>query len=88
MPNIKSAAKRILITKKQTLRNRVRKTKIKNTQKSFLEQVQQNDQGSAKETLDKVFSALDKAAKHNTIHKNKVNRQKSRLQKKLDTIAN
>ena len=74
MPIIKSAKKRVRITQKATVRNSKTKRTIKSALKAF----------QAKSTDDnrrQVQSALDKAAKKNVMHKNKVARRQRQLAK-------
>lgn len=74
MPIIRSAIKKLRKDKVRTLRNKVKKENLKSLIKKA--RVQRTP-----ETLQAVFSALDKAAKTNLIHKNKSARLKSRLSK-------
>ena len=74
MPIIKSAIKKLRKDKVRTLRNKIRKENLKSLiKKARVSKTPQN--------LQAVFSALDKAAKVNLIHKNKASRLKSRLSK-------
>ena len=76
MPNIKSAIKRVKVSKKKNLRNRMVKSGVKTAVKKF-----QAD--STQEQLNNAFAALDKAVAKGVIHKNTANRKKARLSKKL-----
>ncbi len=79
MPNTANVKKRVAKTVKRTLRNKSRKTEIKTFEKKFKADVENNDIDAAEKSLSKVTSLYDKAAKHNTIHKNRAHRKKSRL---------
>lgn len=57
--------------------------KIQKATKELKKLVTAGKMDEAKKTLSQVFSALDKAAKKNIIHKNKAARKKSRLSKLL-----
>ncbi|OGE14867.1 30S ribosomal protein S20 [Candidatus Daviesbacteria bacterium RIFCSPHIGHO2_12_FULL_37_11] len=74
MPIIKSAIKKLRKDKVRTVKNKVKKE----TLKALIKKVRVN---KTPENLSAVFSALDKAAKTNLIHKNKAARLKSRLSK-------
>ena len=74
MPIIKSAKKKMRQDKKRTLINKAKKENIKKLVKAARKT-------PSKESLQQVFSALDKAVKHNFIHKNQAARLKSRLSK-------
>jgi small subunit ribosomal protein S20 len=74
MPIIARAAKKLRHDKKRTIQIAVIRAGIRTIVKSFRK-------SPSKKSLDKVFQALDKAAKRNVIHKNKSARLKSRLSK-------
>ena len=81
LPNIKSAIKRVKVTEKKNLRNRMIKSAMKTQIKKFETAV------SASEADVKLLSAtqgaVDKAAAKGVIHKNAANRKKARLAKRL-----
>ncbi len=83
MPNIKSAIKHTRSDKRKTDYNSKNKEKIKSAKKEFLKLAAAGQKDEAIKALAKVSSALDKAAKRNTIHKNKASRLKSRLSKRI-----
>lgn len=83
MPNSKSAKKHLITDDKARVRNKGRRTAIKNTEKKFRTAVENKEKDQAKELLVSVFQKLDKAVKAGTIHKNKASRKKSQLQKVL-----
>ena len=76
MPNIKSAMKRVKVSKKKNLRNRMIKSGVKTAVKKYEADVNA-------EKLSGAFAALDKAVSKGVIHKNVANRKKARLSKKL-----
>jgi len=86
MANIKSAEKRIKVTKRNTLQNRIYLSKIKTFTKTFLNSLEIYKKNPTVENqvrlnyaLSNVYSNLDKAIKKNVIHKNKAARKKSSL---------
>ena len=82
MPNIKSAMKRVKVSKKKNLRNRMVKTGVKTAIKKY--QVALNEGAApAKAQLGATTSAIDKAVSKGIIHKNAANRKKARLAKAL-----
>ena len=83
MANIKSAAKRSRQTVRRTKANRRVRNSVKRSLKNVRAAVPVGDAAKAQEKLRAAVSALDKAAKTGRIHKNKANRQKSRLAKLL-----
>lgn len=90
MANNKSAKKRIEITKRNRLRNRIYKSSVKTLIKRFL--IHLNDYKTSKNAEDKeklrktlslIYSLIDKATKKNIFHKNKAARKKSQLATQL-----
>lgn len=88
MANIKSAIKRINVTKAKQSQNRPVKTKISGEIKKFKEALAANELKHAEMQLNVVFSVLDAAATDNVIHKNKANRQKAKLAAALNKAQN
>ena len=87
MPNIKSAKKRMRQSVKRTARNRVRKEKLKKAVKSFKAILGKGDQAAIGEEFKKVSGAVDKAGVKGILHKNTVNRRKSRMAKMINRLA-
>jgi len=81
MPIIKSAKKAL----RQNITNRRRNIKRADTYKSAIKDykkaIESRDAEKTKTSLSKVYKSLDKAAKSNTIKKNKADRMKSHLTK-------
>ena len=82
MPNIKSAKKRVKVTAKKTLRNRMVKSALRTSVKKF-ETAVAADPANAQVQLTATTSAIDKAVAKGVIHKNAANRKKARLAKQL-----
>lgn len=74
MPILKNAKKKLRQDKKRTIHNR----KIKDVYKDSIKTAKVQKTPKA---INKAFSNIDKAAKHNVIHKNKAARLKSQLSK-------
>jgi len=83
--NIKSAKKRVLITRKKRERNFIVRSMVKNILKKYDLAIKSGQSDNAKLALSKAMSILDKAAKKGVLHKNTAARKKSRLAKKLNT---
>lgn len=79
MPITKSAKKAIRGSEKKKVFNLRRKKKVEDAVKSVKKLVKEGKTKEANELLPKAFSALDKAAKGNTIKANTASRKKSRL---------
>ena len=84
MANIKSALKRIKVTKRQTQENRPKKTELKTYINKFDAAVESGNFDEARKILKVVDKKLKKATSKNVIHKNAASRQLSRLSKKLN----
>ncbi|MCH5199693.1 MAG: 30S ribosomal protein S20 [Oscillospiraceae bacterium] len=81
MPNIKSAKKRVLVSKVRQERNKAAKSQLKTVMK------QARADGASAEARLAAVKKLDKAAGKGLIHKNKAARLKSRLAKKAAASA-
>lgn len=82
MPNIKSAKKRVKVSEKKNLRNRMIKSAVRTSVKK-LEAAIAADPQTANAQLVVTTSAIDKAASKSVMHKNAANRKKARLAKQL-----
>ena len=78
MPNIKSAKKRVKVSEKKNLRNRMIKSAVRTSVKK-LEAAIAADPQTANAQLVVTTSAIDKAASKGVMH----NRKKARLAKQL-----
>jgi len=87
LANIKSALKRIKITKFKTLRNKMIMSSLKTQIKKYEEAMKANDFETAKAHLLKAIVQIDKAASKGTINKNAASRKKSRLTKRLNAAV-
>jgi small subunit ribosomal protein S20 len=82
LPNIKSAIKRVKVSEKKNLRNRMIKTGVKTAVKKFQVELAANP-SAANVQLSATTSAIDKAAAKGILHKNTANRKKARLARSL-----
>ncbi|MBO2515721.1 MAG: 30S ribosomal protein S20 [Clostridiales bacterium] len=83
MPNIKSAIKRVKVSEKKNLQNRMVKSGVKTSVKKF-DAALAEDVTAASAQLSATTSAIDKAAAKGVISKNAANRKKARLSKALN----
>ena len=79
MPIIKSAKKRVRVTRKATVRNSKTKRSLRTAMKAFHTALTGGDKKATATTQIDAQSNIDKAAKKGIIHKNKAARQKSQL---------
>ena len=81
MANHKSTKKRILITARQNLENRMVRSALKTQYKKLDSAIESNDENLAT-ICNETISAIDKAAAKGVIHKNAANRKKAQVAKK------
>ena len=86
MPNIQSAKKRVKVSEKENLRNRIVKSGMRTSVRKFDAAVAA-DPTNASEQLSATSAVIDKAAAKGVIHKNAANRKKARLAKQLNKAA-
>jgi small subunit ribosomal protein S20 len=87
MANTRSAAKSARQTVRRTLQNKRVLTGLKSHVKKARSAFEAKDKAAAAAEVKILASLADKAAKTGRIHKNKANRQKSRLARQLATLA-
>ena len=86
MPNIKSAMKRVKVSKKKNLRNRMVKSGVRTSIKK-LETAIASDPQNAAAQLSETTSAIDKAVAKGIMHKNTADRKKARLARSMAKAA-
>lgn len=79
MPIIKSAKKRVKVSRKAASRNRKTKTSLKGALKSFHASLTGKDKKKTAMSHSKAQSAVDRATKKGLLHKNKAARKKRQL---------
>jgi len=84
MANHRSAEKRIRSTKTKRTQNRYQGRTVRNAVKKLRET---SEQETIVKDIPGVVSQIDKLAKKNVIHKNKAANLKSKLMRKVSTIA-
>ena len=82
MPNIKSAIKRVKVSEKKNLRNRMIKSAMRTSVKKFSTALSAGEADAA--ILSATQGAVDKACSKGVIHKNAANRKKARLAKAMN----
>ncbi len=82
MANHKSAEKRMQVSARQNLENKMVKSALKTQLKKFNAALEANDK-DIDAILKQTISAIDNAASKGVIHKNAANRKKSQVAKKV-----
>ncbi len=83
MPNTKSAERRARNSARKHLRNRSVKSSLHTLEKNYLGLLSAGKKEDAAGQLQRLSSALDKAAKAGVLHRAAANRKKSRLALRL-----
>lgn len=86
MPILANAKKALRKSKRRYLFNRRVKDRIKRWKKKVDALIKENNKSKAVKSFSFLTKLLDKAAKRNIYHKNKVNRIKSNIQKKINAL--
>ena len=86
MANVKSSKKRIKVTLRQTMRNRIIKSRTKTAMRKVVAACTANDAAAAKVALVGAVKTIDKAASKGVYHKNNAARKKSKLAKMVGRI--
>ncbi len=86
IPNIRSAEKRMRQNNKRWRLNNARRLALKGVIRQIRVHVASQDKEAARALLPNLAQAADKAARHNTIHKNKASRIKARWTKKVESL--
>jgi small subunit ribosomal protein S20 len=87
MANTFSALKRMRQTKRKTIVNRLRKSRLRHQIRSMRRLIEKKDAKSAQDALPTTFSLIDRSARWGIIKKNTAARYKSRLQARLKALA-
>ena len=86
MPNIKSAKKRVLISKKKNAENVAKKSRVKNAIKKFNAAIDAGDIALAEQLLPETVSVIDRAASDGVYHANTAARKKPTVRRALDKL--
>jgi small subunit ribosomal protein S20 len=86
MPNIKSAKKRVIVTKTKTLQNKMFRTQLKTDIKKYQAALAAGDAALAQETYKQAVKKIDQAAARGIIHKNAAAHKKSQFTKALNNM--
>ncbi len=87
MPQHQSAKKRVRQNTKKRLVNRMVKSRIKTFEKKLLNAIEKQNETESEKLLRSTIHYLDTAASHKVIHKNKADRKKARLTKKVQQLS-
>ena len=87
MPNIKSAKKRVQLSRAANEANKAAKSVLKTSLKKFDAAVAAGDAAQTDSAYKAAVKTIDKSVKKGILHKNNAARKKSSLARKMNTIA-
>ena len=87
MANTVSALKRVRSTQRQTEVNRMRKTRLRHQIRAIRRLMDAKDATGAQAALPQTFSMVDRSAKWGIIKANTAARYKSRMVKRIKSLA-
>jgi small subunit ribosomal protein S20 len=89
VPNIKSAIKRVKVSERRRLRNRMVKSSVRTYVRTAERNINNNrvDETTTRSSVLRALQALDSAGSKGVLHKNNAARRKSRLMKKLNATS-
>ena len=87
MPNIKSAKKRVLVSKVNNARNKMEKSALKPTLKKFDAAVADGNREQADSAYKAAVKSIDQAVNKGILHKNAAARKKSQITLKMNKLA-
>jgi small subunit ribosomal protein S20 len=83
----KSALKRHRQNQKRRLRNKIIRSQLKTSVKSYVTAIESKDKAAAQEAAKAAISTISKTASRGVIHKKTASRKISRLAKKVNTLS-
>jgi small subunit ribosomal protein S20 len=83
----KSALKRHRQNQKRRLRNKIIRSQLKTSIKSYTAAIESKDKAAAQEAAKAASSTISKTASKGVIHKKTASRKISRLAKKVNTLS-
>lgn len=87
MPNIKSAKKRVLVSKANNERNKTDRSELKTTLKKFDVAVAAGNHEQADSAYQAAVKTVDQAVNKGILHKNNAARKKSSMTLKMNKLA-
>lgn len=87
MANIKSSAKRVLVSREQAARNKANKSQLKTTIKKFNAATAEGTRESAEAAYKAAVKSVDRAVSKGLIHKNNAARKKSQMAAKMNALG-
>ena len=87
MANIKSSAKRVLVSREQAARNKEDKSELKTMIKKFNAATADGNKENAEAAYKAAVKSVDRAVSKGLIHKNNAARKKSKMAAKINSLG-
>ena len=87
MPNIASAKKRMRQNETRRIRNRSRRTRLRNSLRKLDEAIEAGDMDAVQAQWKEAQALLDRTARRGVIHPNLASRKKSRLANRIAGLS-
>ena len=87
MANIKSSAKRVLVSRAYAARNKADRSALKTSIKKFEAAAADSDRETAETAYKAAVKSIDRAVSKGLLHKNNAARKKSQMAGKLNALA-
>ncbi len=87
MANIKSSAKRVLVSRAYAARNKADRSALKTSIKKFEAAAADSDHETAETAYKAAVKSIDRAVSKGLIHKNNAARKKSKMAVKFNALA-
>ena len=87
MANIKSSAKRVLVSREQAARNKANKSQLKTTIKKFNAATAEGTRENAEAAYKAAVKSVDRAVSKGLLHKNNAARKKSKMAAKINALG-
>ena len=87
MANIKSSAKRVLVSRVQAARNKADKSQLLTTMMKFNDATAVGNQENAEAAYKAAVKSVDRAVSKGLIHKNNAARKKSKMAAKMNALG-
>ena len=87
MANIKSSAKRVLVSREQAARNKADKSQLKTMIKKFDAATAEGNKENAEAAYKAAVKSVDRAVSKGLIHKNNAARKKSKMAAKMNALG-
>ena len=87
MPNIKSSAKRVLVSREEAARNKANRSALKTSLKKFEAAAAAGNKETAETAYKAAVKSVDRAVSKGLLHKNNAAHKKSSMAAKMNSLG-